>query len=387
MDEIIQSVIRQIHDLPMQAALVVSGGGSRALAWLLSVPGASRTVLEMTLPYSYPAFEHYLGFRPEQFVSRETAIYLAKAAYHRARLLAAEGKPSLGLACTATLVTDRPKRGAHRCHVAVRDEQGVATYSLVLSKGMRDRIGEEEVVSRLVLSALSRACGVQDEIPLGLYPDEQVQAAREEEPDLILKVLRGELPAVAIELDRRITTTLPREVAILPGAFNPLHGGHLQLAHVAEQIVGLPVYFELSAHNVDKPPLAEAEVRRRIDQIVGRGRVVLTTAPLFEQKAALFPNSVFVLGYDTATRLVNPRYYGGDERAMLASLEAIRRAGGRFLVAGRLHEGQFCTLEDVPVPEQFADMFTAIPEEMFRADISSTELRRWYAGSFVESRS
>jgi hypothetical protein len=39
-------------------------------------------------------------------------------------------------------------------------------------------------------------------------------------------------------------------------------------------------------------------------------------APLFTQKAELFPNSVFVVGYDTAVRLVRPDYYG-DETAML----------------------------------------------------------------------
>jgi hypothetical protein len=86
-------------------------GGSQALAWLLAVPGATRTVLEVTLPYSYAAFDRFIGFQPAQYVSPETAIVLATTAYRRARLLAAEGTPAIGLACTAALITDRPRVG------------------------------------------------------------------------------------------------------------------------------------------------------------------------------------------------------------------------------------------------------------------------------------
>ncbi len=379
MDQQLFSLIQQIHDSPTQAALVVSGGGSQALAWLLGVPGASRTVLEVTLPYSYAAFERYVGFRPEQVVSRDTAMVLAKVAYGRARLLAAEGVPSIGVACTATLITDRPKRGDHRCHVAVRDERGVTTYSLVLAKGRRDRGGEETVVSRLVLAALARACGLAQEISFGLVPDEQVYVTWQEEADLLLQVLRGQLPAITVDINRQASAELPQGVAVLSGAFNPLHGGHLQLAHVAGQILNRPVYFELSVRNVDKPPLLEADVRQRLGQFFGRGAVIVTREPLFEKKAALLPDSVFVVGCDTATRLVHPRYYGDDYQAMLSSLRAIRDAGCRFLVAGRLIEGRFHTLDDVPVPPGFADLFSPISPDQFRADLSSTELRERYA--------
>ena len=44
-------------------------------------------------------------------------------------------------------------------------------------------------------------------------------------------------------------------------------------------------------------------------------------------------------------------------------------------MAGREHDGAFRTLDDVPVPRGFADLFEAIPESAFRQDVSSTELR------------
>ncbi len=380
MDPQIREIIQFIHDSPLQAVLVASGGGSQALAWLMSVPGATRTVLEVTLPYSHASFERFLGKRPAHFVARETAVQMVNVAYRRARILAPEGTPAIGVACTAALVTDRPRRGENRCHVALRDEQGISIYTLVLQKGSRDRGEEEDVVSRLVIRALAEACGCEQTTVLPLLPAERVEFIREDAPDPVLKVLRGEVPAILIELNGQVSFELPRDVAVLPGAFNPLHGGHTQLAHVAGQLTGRRVIFELSVLNVDKPPLLEADVRQRLEQFYGHGAIAVTTTPLFEQKAHLFPGSVFVVGYDTATRLVSPRYYGDDADRMRAALESIRARGCRFLVAGRLFEGRLHTLDDVPVPEEFAGMFTAIPVEAFRVDISSTALREQAAG-------
>ncbi len=126
--------------------------------------------------------------------------------------------------------------------------------------------------------------------------------------------------------------------------------------------------------NVDKPPITEDEVLRRTEQFRGRGRVALTRAPTFIEKGRLFPGSVFVLGWDTAVRLVEPRYYG-DGEAMRAAFEELRALGCRFLVAGRAVDGTFMTLADIELPRGFASMFEAIPEAMFRVDVSSTERR------------
>jgi hypothetical protein len=117
---------------------------------------------------------------------------------------------------------------------------------------------------------------------------------------------------------------------------------------------------------------------KRLAQFRGRARVVLSRAPTFLAKGRLFPGAVFVLGWDTAVRLVAPRYYGakgGDEQAMQRALEELRRLECRFIVGGRALDGQFKTLADIDIPDEFAPMFEAIPESRFRADISSTALR------------
>ena len=167
----------------------------------------------------------------------------------------------------------------------------------------------------------------------------------------------------------------PVDAALLPGSFSPFHHGHAQLAECASQILGTKVVYELSVVNVDKPQLAQSEVISRLSQFADQGSVVLTRAETFRKKADLFPGSTFVIGWDTAVRLVAPRYYGGDSAAMLTALAEIWALGCRFLVAGRRDGETFRTLDDVPVPQGFQPLFQAIPESEFRADISSTALR------------
>ena len=123
--------------------------------------------------------------------------------------------------------------------------------------------------------------------------------------------------------------------ALVPGSFHPIHAGHWELARVAGEMTGYPVAFELSVLNVDKPELDVDEVRSRARQFEGKASLWLTRAPRFTDKAELFPGALFIIGADTAARLVAPRYYDDDPAAMLGALHLIRKRDCSFLVAGR----------------------------------------------------
>lgn len=177
--------------------------------------------------------------------------------------------------------------------------------------------------------------------------------------------------------DGTVSHNAPRPVALLPGSFNPLHHGHRSLAAAAGRRLGAVVHFELSVANVDKPGLAADEVARRVGQFAGLAPVWVTRAATFAAKADLFPGAAFVLGWDTAVRLIDPRYYGGVPAARDAALRKLAVRGCRVLVGGRIDAaGLFRAWDGDGLPAGFAGLFEPIPEIDFRADVSSTELRR-----------
>lgn len=375
MDSQLEAAVRAVLARPVKGVMAVAGGGSRALTWVLGVPGASRFLLEALVPYSAAAMADFLGYAPDKHVSQETARAMARRACCRALTFAGPGTDAVGVACSATIATDRPKRGDHRCHVATFGARGLAMYSLVMHKGARDRAGEEDVVSRLVLRALVEAVGGVVEVPVPLLPGEHIDVTPDPVRPAVARLLRGEVGSVLVSAAGEVLVDAPVRGAVLPGSFNPLHEGHLKLADVAAARLGAPVTFEISVTNVDKPPLPADEIVRRLAQFACRP-VALACAPLFSEKAALYPGCTFVIGYDTARRLFEPRYYGGSTEAMARALEAVEAAGCRFLVAGRADAaGVFHTLDDITVPPRFRALLTGIPEAEFRADISSTELR------------
>ena len=169
------ALITQIHATPIMAVLAVAGGGSQAVADLLAVPGASRTVLDAVIPYSQAAQSAFLGTMVEQSVTAEAAAALARAAYQRAvQLSTDETVPLIGLSCTAALATDRQKKGDHRVHIGVSDATGTRVCSLTLHKGARDRSGEEQVVTALLLCLLAEACGLEARSAIGLLAHEHL---------------------------------------------------------------------------------------------------------------------------------------------------------------------------------------------------------------------
>lgn len=350
--------IERILNSGFRAVFVTTGGGSGALHALLSTPGASRFVADARIPYSPEALEAFLGESPEHSCAPETARKLAVAAFQ----FPVSNFQFLSIACSAALQTDRERRGDDRAFICIKTAETEKLYALYFSK--TSRAEQEALLSDWLLVLIAQAVSAE----------------------------RG---------------------LMLPGSFNPVHQGHLNLLKVAEEMTGLRGVFELSCANVDKPDIPEEEILRRVSAIRDIP-VALTHAPRFMQKAKLFPKTTFVLGCDTAERLIayaqpgewnlfqtleNSFLVAGRIFHPSAAREAARTCGKqrsdwqiKFLVAGRFSQGlgavgagddraqrtrtqNFQTLENIQLPQGFEGLFEAIPESKFREDISSTDLR------------
>ncbi len=369
-----QELVSQIHAAPGQIVLAVTGGGSRAVADLLEVPGGSRTLLEAVVPYSAAALAEFLHGEPEQACSPRTARAMAMAAFQRARRLRGsvdKSLPVVGIGCTASLTSDRPKKGAHRIHVAWQTAETTATQSLELIKNRRDRAQEEQVAATMVLNAVAEAMHVDSCLPLQLEQVEQIDAKR--------TVARPEWRALLLgRFEKwRYPNALeqPMGIGIFPGAFNPLHKGHRAMFQLAMKRLKSVVEFELSIENVDKLPLDYIDIEKRVAQIKNLP-MWLTRAPTFVDKARLFPGSVFIVGADTITRIGDAKYYGNDPAAAEAAIESIAQAGCRFLVYSRLVDEKVQTLKNITLPDSLRKLCDEVPMADFLENISSTDLRK-----------
>ena len=175
--------------------------------------------------------------------------------------------------------------------------------------------------------------------------------------------------------------SIPAAPVVLSGSFRPLHRAHRELLRVGHAITGdvmRAACYELSISNVEKPALHIYEVLDRFTQFDRQGdTLILTREATFLGKSRLLPNTAFVIGYDTAVRLFDARFYedAGDGSAVADALHALRSRGCSFIVGGRHDDGRFMTWDDIDCPTEFRGMFTAIPSTDFCDAISSTEMR------------
>ncbi|CAH0484615.1 unnamed protein product [Peronospora farinosa] len=449
------ALIERLLAADVKVVAAVTGGGV-SVAESLFHPGSSSIMLQFTVPYSRASLQSYLSSvsltsSKLKCCSAEMSERMALAAWKQAKITTWQEakeedaqtaaavpsslkrfRTSLGIACTAGLATNYPKKGPHECFISVCQAHFMSnsntfmrpqceTYHLQLDKSLgRSRSEEDQIVSRWLVYLLAKAASVDFETCKAFY-DELTSA--QTGIDTVVKLTSDEgnddplhdicssnankLLSVAFlpvsPKDNVAATTIAAQGfdfrgLVLPGSFNPLHRGHIDLARVAQQLmksrtrVELPVAFELTVANADKGAIESSTVSARLAQFshgdtlgLDAWPVLVTNATFFGEKAELLPGCTFIIGADTAVRIVDKKYYDMDEHKMVLALEHIARHECSFVVAGRYDnkvENRFITAEEVLekcVPPVLRYLFIPLPESAFRNDISSTKIRRQMA--------
>ena len=335
MDIDLVNTIRKIHATPTSAVIYCAGAGANSISWLLGVAGASRTILESLVPYSNNSLIELLGYEPTEFLSKDVSVDMSRVAYDRGVYLREGNDSIVGVGCTAAISTDRLRHGENGCFISVWDSSGVTTHRLSLDPVRNNRDEEENIVARLIIKALSKALNIEDILALDLNDNEYLAIESHIYEDQISALMNRHIKSLVFENNIIIEPYKRNLEALLPGSFNPVHPGHKKLAQVASGILGSEVIFELSLSNVDKPVLNEEELRERVNEISAGRSLVVTWADTFQLKSKLFPGATFVIGVDTAIRILDPKYYAGKEIEMLDALNEINKQSCKFLVAGR----------------------------------------------------
>ena len=363
-----------------RVVIVSTGGGARAIAQLVTTPGASAVVLDGLVPYAREAVDVVLGGSQESYCSPRTARRLAMKAWQRCVDYGAPPAQAIGAAVVASLRTRTPKRGAHRVITAVQTLATTAAACLELEKDARSRDDEEDVAAALMLSQLAAAAAPR--LPqadlAGLRPGERVEAEICMAPPEWRRLMEGSARAVCIAAGQTTGSEPAPSAAdrlLFPGSFDPLHDGHRTMARIAEEIAERPVEYELSVANVEKPLLDYHEITSRVAQFADR-TLWLTRAATFLEKIVLFPQGTFVLGADTYVRLADPRYYGGSAEAAAAAVRTIAAQAKGLIVFGRVRDGTFTDPAKLDVPQPLRDISYFVSQREFRMDVSSTALRK-----------
>lgn len=395
--------IFQIHKSPCKAVLAITGGGAEIIGELLRHGSGSATVLDAVVPYSTDAMDRFLGRKPEKYCSEKTARLMAMVAYQRAlelskRSAGAACSEVIGIGATCKLKSANEREGRkHEIHVSIQSacETGVSSLELTAE---RTREEEEKIAVLLIFNIFARHCGVPeidllDWVKAGKGRKEEViekiienyESVSRCVGDLLKQKICGQdgtyqnLSMKRIDLKGEKAPEGPEEPEkirlVFPGSFDPCHRNHIFMAKLASEKLGEPVHFEISLTNVDKPPIDFISLHQRLDSLKKYedekfvGGVCLTNAPLFLQKANLFPNSTFIVGADTFNRLFDAKYYGGKLDTS-AILNCFKEKKIRFMVFHR-KSVEFCIIPEV------LDCCEIVSIDEYEDDgLSSTEIRR-----------
>lgn len=317
-------LFQKLRDKKAFIHLACAGAGASVIQELSSEPGASAWLNAADFLYSTESTDAFLGFKPEQYVFSTTAIYMAMEAYMKAYKWGRENP--LGVGLTASIATERVHRGGQRWDIAVVTNDSLCMLNYLASdktKGREARAADEAAIKGNILGLLHWIMDHGASTWKWRLDDFQIR-----ETVLNFLACKGK------EME---------PCAIYPGAFNPPHKAHYQLANMAREKTGADVAYHINIDHPIKGTLTGQQILQRKKLLAGEKLLLSRDLPLYLDLARAYPGSPIVIGTDALQRMLDPKW-GPNVYEMV---QEFCQLGTVFYVGERIVNGQVLTADEV----------------------------------------
>lgn len=353
--------------------ICASGAGAGIQNYLWEVPGCSKYFIGASFPYATKEMDEFLGYKPEKYCSRKTAIQIAFESYYRAvDIKDCQFKNfNIGVGLTGVVASTREHKGGNRifCSIVTNTEVHLFSVELKMATGFHARRNDGNVSDFLALYGIGKILGMN-------FSNADLEIIREYN-------IKHEI----ISNDEALEYLLeypywdpynkrhPRkngDWAIFPGAFNPVHFGHKNLVkEVVEKTHCNGVLYTISINSPHKPKLLVGDILRRSKLLEGVHRL-FDNEPLYLDKVKNWPTKYFIIGSDALERLLDPKWGPNTEEV----LEGFKKNQIKFFVSVRILNDTEITLDSIykkyPIVKKYEYLFNLLET---KTNISSTEIR------------
>ena len=330
-----KEIVKLIHASGYKIFVAATGGGTSFLGEFLKIPGGSSVIVGGHIPYAKEATDKFLGETLDKYANGLAARKLALKSYWNLVDMGFSKNEALGVGIACSLAKDNEREDRkHHINIAIHRFESTGCFEIELAQG-KTREQEEQFINSFVLAKLAELSNCDDDI----YPSEENKALLEKlVGEMMLSIGNIEIKMSGVSKNRPYANNVGLifidEIAVYSGSFNPLHSGHEEIHAMASTILEMPVYFEMSTLNYDKPAFDNIEMAKRFSQFNSEDRIIITDAPRYVDKVKYLiglgmKKITFVVGADTWARVYN------DDAIIRGDIDYFENNGVKFLVFGR----------------------------------------------------
>lgn len=401
--EFTKEIYNMIHNSGKKFSLSMAGGGFEVVGEISKFGGSSASLIDVYINQSMEKTQEFLGYKPEKFVGLDITKKLANKTYLNA-LSVKKYNPDINLNnifavssnCTLRKVPEERDGRLHSMHVVIQTNEMTITHSLEYTNsneifrglsGEEIRRREEKIVSNMVINGILKGCGLDLEITLdNNVPHLNNYVVKNEsslhkinQQNVVSDFITNQSPVMFFKLGGEkieSSNSIQHEIkSIYPGSFNPIHDGHIEVINKYEEEHGNRPVIELSFTNVDKPSIDLLELEKRLkymhENLEKETYVAVTKHPMLRDKINLFGSCDYIVGYDTAERLYNLKYYK-DHDDMNTFFDFIIEKEIGLVIASRMFGEQLKTAEDLQLPTKILHRTKSLN---VLSSMSSSEIR------------